>query len=159
MEIERKFLIRKMPDLTGIQPVHYERYYLHRDENVEERIQKKDSIYEYEYKKRISSLERTKEKRSLSESEFFELKQRASEAIIRDSYLLPSGVSIKIYHGKFEGLVRAEIEFKTREEATQYQPVSWMGEEITENPLGKDSKLLNLSGKEFYQMLQMQDNR
>lgn len=154
-EIERKFLVVTMPDLSGQEPIRYERYYLNRSDNVEERIQKKGDVYEYEKKEKISDLEHTKETHPISEEEFESLKTRASEAIIRDGYMISKNpdITIKIYHGKHEGLVRAEVEFGSLEEAQAFTPPTWMGKEITGTPLGKDSGLLDLSEEQFKEML------
>lgn len=153
MEIERKFLVKNIPDLSNITPIRYERYYLKRGDGIEERIQKKGEIFEYEIKKEVSKLERTANKKIITEEEFDKLKQNSSESILRDSYKLSNNLSIKIYHGRFEGLIRAEIEFETVELAKVYQSESWMGDEITDSPLGRDSKLLDLSDPEFHKLL------
>lgn len=154
-EIERKFLVKQMPSLVGIKPVHYERYFLQRDSTVEERIQKKGDSFEYEKKVTISPVESHKEKKTISEEEYNRLKEKASSAIIRDSYILSSEpyVSIKIYEGRFKGLIRAEVEFKSAEEANSFVPIDWMGEEITDSPLGRDGKLLDLTDQEFQELL------
>jgi len=153
MEIERKFLIKTMPDLSGIIPVHYERYYLKREGEVEERIQKKGKKFEYEKKIFVSTFERTKDKREISEEEFLRLKKEAGEAIVRDGYEFRDNISIKIYHGRFEGLLRAEVEFATKEDALVYKPEQWMGDEITTSSLGRDSTLLDLSENEFLSLV------
>jgi adenylate cyclase len=156
MEIERKFLIKELPDLSGIKPIGYERYYIKKDGESVERIQKKGDCYEYETKRSISHLEHKKEKRKITQEEFEELRRgKEQEGILRDSYLLSSNpdVSIKIYQGKFEGLARVEIEFASKEEAEEYIPKSWMGAEITVSPLGADARLLHLSRDEFLSLL------
>lgn len=150
-EIERKFFVKEMPDLSGIEPLHYERYFLSRANGVEERISKVNEKFVYEKKAEISSLERSREKKEISEQEFNQLKDKASEAIIRDRYNISSNpeVAIQIYHGRFEGLTRAEIEFKSEEEAKSFVPLSWMGKEMTGLPIARDSKLLDLTNEEF----------
>lgn len=154
-EIERKFFVQRLPDLTGITPIHHERYFLHRDEGVEERITKKDGRYVYEQKTEVSELERSQEKREISEKEFNTLKKDTSDAIIRDSYLLSKRphITIKIYRGRFEGLIRAEVEFETPEEAASFTPLPWMGEEMTGLPIARDSKLSHLTAEEFRKYL------
>ena len=150
-EIERKFFVKQMPDLSGIEPLHYERYFLSRANGVEERISKVNEKFVYEKKTEISSLERSREKKEISQQQFNELKEKASEAIVRDRYNIPSNpeATIQIYHGKFEGLVRAEVEFKSEEEAKSFVPFLWMGKEMTELPIARDSKLLDLTNEEF----------
>lgn len=152
MEIERKFLIKELPDLSPKEPIRYERYFIKIENGLEERVQKKGDKYEYEIRKTISDIQRTKEKRSITEEEFIEFKKgKENEGIIRDSYLISEkpNITIKIYRGRFEGLIRAEVEFNSEEEARDYKPESWMGSEITTSPLGMDSRLLHLTPEEF----------
>lgn len=83
--------------------------------------------------------------------EFDKLKEGASEAIIRERYDISYNpkISIQIYHGRFERLIRAEVEFNSEEEARNFIPLNWMGEEMTGLPIARDGKLLDLSPKEF----------
>lgn len=148
-EIERKFLIKEMPDLTGIIPIHYERYFLYNKDGIEIRIQQKNDFFELERKTVISRTERTTEKIEISKDEFEQLKQFCSEGIERDSYKLDNGASIKIYSGKYKGLVRVEFEFNNQQELNSFSPPSWVGREITDSRLGKDSELIRLSSEEF----------
>lgn len=178
-EIERKFFVKTMPDLSGIKPQKYERYFLergsgaknrlengaeNRSENrpengakraTEIRISKVDDSYKYEVKREISALERTREKREITKEKFDRLKQGTHEAIIRDRYNIPSDhdstheIAIQIYHGRFEGLIRAEVEFETQEDAEAFVPLPWMGEEMTGLPIARDSKLPDLTEEEF----------
>jgi adenylate cyclase len=125
MEIERKFLIKELPDRSRIKPVHYERYYLQKGKDMVVRIQKKGENYEYETKRTISDLEHEKEKHSITQEEFESLRKgKESEVIIRESYQIQCEptISIKIYHERFEGLSRAEVEFLTKAEAENYTP-------------------------------------
>lgn len=156
MEIERKFLVKELPDLSGIKPIRYERYYLNKEDRLVERIQKKGDRYELETKKTISHLEHDKQKRYISQEEFESLRKgRESEGINRDGYAVSFApdISIKVYHDRFEGLVRAEVEFDSKEEAEAYLPERWMGTEITTSPLGADARLLHLSKDEFLSLL------
>jgi CYTH domain-containing protein len=157
-EIERKFFVNVMPDISGIKALHYERYFINRDNGdngIEERISKIDDEFWYQRKVEISELERTQEKKRISESEFNQLKEKASEAIIRDRYNLSFNpdIVIQIYHGRFEGLIRAEVEFNSEAEAKSFIPLSWMGEEMTGLPIARDSKLLDLTDSEFRKYL------
>lgn len=155
MEIERKFLVKEMPDLSGITPIRYERYFLTITEGVEERIQKTNERYTYEKKVAVDELTRSTELKQITAQEFEELKAKSGKAILRDSYLLSSGISIKIYHGDYEGLVRAEVEFASTDEAKNYKPESWMGNEITDSPLGRDSKLLELDSRSVLRLIKV----
>jgi len=41
-------------------------------------------------------------------------------------------VELDVYRGLNDGLVVAEVEFETEEEANEYTPESWFGEEVTQ---------------------------
>ncbi len=161
MEIERKFLVTALPDISGEPPIRYERYFLKDADGVQERIQKKGDTYELEIKRALpgadSFVSHEKEKHSITKEKFESLKQgKESNGIIRDGYLISENpeISIKIYHGRFEGLVRAEVEFPSIESAETYTPEPWMGEEITNSPLGMDARLLHLTSDEFKSLLE-----
>ena len=85
-EIERKFLVKKLPDLSNKTPIWYERYFLQITPDYEDRIQKKGDKYEREKKRKTSYLTRETEKFEISKEEFEKLKKVASKSIIRESY-------------------------------------------------------------------------
>lgn len=154
-EIERKFLIKELPDLSQKVKIGYERHYLFDKNGIELRVQRKGDKFELERKVHISAVERTKDKIEISEEEFNLLKPLTIGAIIRDSYTLSTkpDLTVKIYHGKYEGLVRAEVEFDTTEELEAFQVPDWCGREITGTPLARDSQLLKLTDEEFRRAL------
>lgn len=152
MEIERKFLVSEMPDISGIVAVPYERYYTRIEEGFSERIQRKGERYEIETKRKLSDLEHDKNKRSISREEFeLHRPQSVGVGIVRDSYNISDNprISIKVYHGQFEGLVRAEIEFDSVDSAEAFDPLPWMGREITGTSLGLDAELVRLTDAQF----------
>jgi adenylate cyclase len=154
-EIERKFFVREMPDLTGLVALTDERYFLYRSSTGTIRFQKRGFRFELERMTRLSDLERTQEKWSITEAEFEALKALASAAIVRDSFLLQDNpqVTIKVYRGRHEGLVRAEIEFPSADAARAFAPPEWMGREMTDTPLAHDSSLLDLDDEAFARLL------
>lgn len=155
-EIDRKFFVKEMPDLSGITALSCERYFLERGDGHETRISKVGDSYIYEDKSEISSLERAGIKKELTREQFESFKKSSSEMIIREQYNLSTNpdIDIQIYHGRFEGLVRAEVEFNSEQEARAFIPPGWMGKEMTRLPIARDSKLLNLSDEEFKLYLQ-----
>lgn len=150
-EIERKFFIKEMPDLSGIEPLHYERYFLERGNGKEIRISKINDSYVYEEKSELSELERTRTKREITREEFEQLKEKASEGLVRDRYAFSSNpdIAIQVYRGRFEGLIRVEVEFDSEEEAKAFLPLPWMGKEMTGMPIARDGQLIELSDEEF----------
>ncbi|HSH55376.1 MAG TPA: hypothetical protein VK983_00960 [Candidatus Limnocylindrales bacterium] len=153
VEIERKFLVTSLPDLKSRPSLSYERYYLPSKDGEEVRIQKKGDKYEIERKITLSGLSRETLRHSLTQNEYRDLKHEAGKGIERESYDFGNGLTVKIYKGRFSGLIRAEKEFSSEQEAADYQPESWFGNEITHSPLGRDKSLLSLSNKEFEDLL------
>lgn len=137
--------------MSGIAPLHYERHILKNEGNIEERISKINEKYFYERKELLSSLERTREKKEISAEEFDTLKKVAPDALVRDRYDISENpkISIQVYRGKYEGLMRAEVEFTSVEEAENFVPLPWMGVEMTTLPISRDATLLELSDEEF----------
>lgn len=155
-EIERKFFVRQLPSLEGIQPLHYERYILSNDGEKEVRIQKVNDTYTYEEKSSVSDLERTRTKKEITKEEFDTVKAESSgKALIRDRYNISSNpeIAIQIYHGDFEGLIRAEVEFDSEEQAKTFKPLDWMGKEMIGLPIARDATLIKLSKSELQEFL------
>ena len=150
-EIERKFFVKRFPELFIPEPIRYERYFLERKPGLEIRIQRKGDKFFYEKKIEISDLERSGERKEISEGEFESLKKNASQVIMRDKFIVSENpeIAIQVYDDRFAGLVRAEIEFDSVEEAKAFVPLEWMGEEMTGLPIARDSKLLDLTDEEF----------
>lgn len=155
-EIERKFLVAKMPNLRGIKKVSQERYFIQRGDLFEEGLKRKDSFFSYESKFTLSPQEKTREKIFITKEEFDALKEKGTQILERDSYLLSKKkpvISIKKYKGIFRELVLAEVEFDSIEELKSFKPLDWMGIEVTDTPLGKDARLVDLDRKHFLKIL------
>lgn len=154
-EIERKFFIKEMPDVSRLKSIQDERYYLYHGNGIELRFQKHGETYEFERMAQCVDLSRTQEKIEITEKEFEALKQFGKGPIFRESFLISKSpqITIKIYHGRLEGLIRAEIEFKSLDEARKFSPLNWMGKEMTEMPIAKDALLIDLTDEEFHKLI------
>lgn len=156
LEIERKWFVSVLPDLTQLKPWHDERYYLYSDEERSIRFQKRETFFEIERMESVSSLSRKQEKLLITEMEFEALKKIAKGPLDRDSYLLQKEpqLTLKLYHGPFHGLIRAEVEFTSEAQAKAFIPLPWFAHEIDgQCPLGRDSVLVNLSHEQFTALL------
>ncbi|HUB93883.1 MAG TPA: hypothetical protein VMB52_05260 [Verrucomicrobiae bacterium] len=142
-EIERKFLVAKLPDVPILKRYTSERYLLQSDKETEIRITHSGDKYFYEQKRVVSDTERTRDKYVISEEEFNELKAAAYGKLVRETLLLNENpkVVVQVYKGEYEGLMRAETEFQDRVAADQYVPDTWMGREITGSSIARDSSL------------------
>lgn len=152
-EIERKFLVKILPNLVGIRAEKWERYFLELGKE-EKRISKIDNKYFYEEKNKVDNLTANKDIKEISKNEFNELRKKAIGSLKRKSYLISKNptISIKIYEEKFEGLTRVEFEFENENVAKTFLPPEWTGKEITGTKLGRDGKLVQLTRKEFLKL-------
>lgn len=155
-EIERKFLVNKMPSLYGVKKVEQERYFIQRGVLFEEGIKRKGELYQYESKFTLSKKERTRENVWITKEEFEKLKEKGTQILERDSYIISKKkpiISIKKYKGVYRGLVLAEVEFDSVGEMEEFIPFPWMGIEVTDTPFGRDATLIDLDRKEFLKIL------
>lgn len=151
-----------MPNIDSVEPISNEEHFLQHGDLVEERIQKRGDAYEYEIKTLFGSHEWHRDKKCISKEEFFILKTKASKGLFRDSYFLSKNkprVSIKKYHKDYSGLIFAQVEFDSHEEAEMYEPLPWMGAEITNSRLGRDAWLIELDREHFLEILRTEENR
>lgn len=150
MEIERKWLVKYLPDLRKYKKVSYERHFLYSDSNVEIRVQKKGDLYFFERKVLVNNIQRENTLFEISKSEFEYFKGTSTSSLERDSYQVSDrpNISIKVYKGKYEGLVRVEVEFQTVSQANSFQPLEWFGKEITGSEIANDRKLVTLTSEQ-----------
>ena len=104
----------------------------------------------------------TREKREITETEFNQLKASAKKVIIRENYLLEDGnprLTINRYLGDYKGLTFVEAEFDNQEDGDMFEPLSWMGTEITNCPLGRDAWILSLDREHFLKILDTENDK
>ncbi|MDO4519699.1 MAG: CYTH domain-containing protein [Eubacteriales bacterium] len=136
MEIERKFLIPKenLPkDLASFPCHHIEQGYLCTSPVV--RIRRQDDTYYLTYKS-AGLMAREEYNLPLDAASYAHLKPKADGIVIsKDRYLLPekNGLTIEldVFNAPYEGLYLAEVEFSSEEEANEYIPPEWFGEDVT----------------------------
>ncbi|MGN0308774.1 MAG: CYTH domain-containing protein [Lachnospiraceae bacterium] len=132
MEIERKFKVKLLPDLSGF-PVHLlEQGYLCTDPVV--RIRREDESCYLTYKGK-GLLVREEYNLPLTREAYQHLLSKADGRIIRKKrYLIPfeeKTIELDIFDAPFNGLQIAEVEFTSEEEALSFLPPDWFGEEVT----------------------------
>jgi len=136
MEIERKFLIKKLPeDLASYPYSDLTQAYLNRGPVV--RIRKADDTYELTYKG-SGLLAREEYNLPLNRENFEHLLTKADGHVIeKRRYRIPCGqytIELDIFKGAHEGLILAEVEFPTVEEALRFKGPDWFGEDVTHCP-------------------------
>ena len=144
VEIERKYLIKKLPDNLAEYESHLiEQAYLCTDPTI--RVRKSDDDYYMTYKGR-GLLERTEYNLPLNRDAYEKLVKKAEGNIIEKTrFRIPdrNGLTIELdlFHGAFEGFVMAEVEFPDLAAAESYIPPVWFGKEVTSDPRFQNASL------------------
>ena len=134
MEIERKYLIHSIPfDLNNYPHREIEQAYLNVDPVI--RIRRKDDDYFLTYKSK-GLLAREEYDLPLNAESYTHLLEKVDGNILtKTRYEIPLGdhllIELDIFHGKFEGLILAEVEFPSMEEANNFTPPDYFGEDVT----------------------------
>lgn len=132
MEIERKFTIKELPDLTKYESKDLIQGYICTDPVV--RVRKEDDEYYMTYKGR-GLLCREEYNLPLNETAFWHIIQKADGIVIHKTrYLIPYGkytIELDIFHDDLEPLVMAEVEFDSEAEAHEFILPDWFLEDVT----------------------------
>lgn len=153
MEIEKKFLIKRLPeDLSKYRKEEIEQGYLCKDPTL--RVRKLDDKYILTYKARIKSEKSVScadsgnsgeardvhindEREVFISREAYEhlLKKADGNIITKDRYVIPIGnglnCELDIFKGKLSGLVFGEVEFPSEEAAAEFAPPDWFGKNVS----------------------------
>lgn len=158
MEIERKFLIEKLPpELTGYEVLLIEQAYLCTAPVI--RIRRENDNYYLTYKGK-GLMAREEYNLPLNKDAYEHLLTKADGNIISkkrylipvakpvfaSGYSLPPGtvsltVELDIFEPPFAPLIIAEVEFPDEEMANAFIPPAWLGEDVTDNPKYHNSSL------------------
>ena len=137
MEIERKYLIKDINTL----PINLKDYPHHEIEqaylNTEPviRVRRQDDAYYLTYKSK-GLMAREEYNLPLNKIPYEHLLEKADGNILtKTRYEIPLNdhltIELDIFHGKFEGLILAEVEFPSMEEAENFTPPEYFGEDVT----------------------------
>ncbi len=149
MEIERKFLVISPPDGYSSYPFHQiEQAYLCTEPVI--RIRRQDESYYLTYKSK-GLLSREEYNLPLTKEAYFHLLKKADGNILtKKRYLIPVPnrpdltIEFDVFEGKFSGLMLAEVEFKTEEDAKAFTPPHWFSKDVTYSGEYQNSRLSKL---------------
>ena len=147
MEIERKFLIKKLPyNLTSYKARKIEQAYLCTDPVV--RVRRDNDDYYLTYKSK-GMIVREEYNLPLTKEAYGHLLAKADGNIItKTRYEIPEKdnltIELDVFEGKFDGLLLAEVEFASEEEALGYIPPEWFGEDVSNSTKYHNSTLSRL---------------
>lgn len=134
MEIERKYLIPKIPaDIDSFPHRRIEQGYLCTEPVVRIRRDADDYILTYKSK---GLMVREEYNLPLTKDAYEHLKEKVDGRIIcKDRYCIPYGdhliIELDIFYNDLAPLVLAEVEFADEEEANSFTPPQWFGEDVT----------------------------
>lgn len=134
MEIERKYLIKSLPENLSSYSFHLiEQGYLCTNPVV--RVRREDDSYYMTYKG-AGLMSREEYNLPLNKEAYDHLIKKADGNIItKKRWLIPidHGLTIEldIFEGCFDGLIIAEVEFDSEAEANDFTPPDWFGEDVT----------------------------
>lgn len=161
MEIERKYLIRSLPeDLYRWEHYEIEQAYLCTSPTV--RIRRKGDEYFLTVKQRIvtdsSAIHNREEEFAISDQSYQQLLAKCDKGKISKTryridlrQMLDDGAytglvaELDIFHGSHEGLMLVEVEFPNTETANHFVPPSWFGEDVSTDPCYRNSFLASMS--------------
>jgi adenylate cyclase len=138
-EIERKFLVRKMPDGLTSYPSNEisQGYLVSLDDGTQVRLRRTGDNYSLTFKCGTGNVREEREV-ELTAAQFGALwPATEGKRLVKTRYMVPLGervVEIDVYHDRHEGLVVAEVEFRDEEAAKIFQPPDWLGHDVTGDP-------------------------
>lgn len=149
MEIERKYLVSQMPENYLSYPFHQiEQAYLCTEPVV--RIRREDENYYLTYKSK-GLMVREEYNLPLTKEAYGHLLSKADGNVLtKKRYLLPVPertdltIELDVFAGKFDGLVLAEVEFESEDDACSFRPPEWFGEDVTYSGEYQNSRLSRL---------------
>lgn len=134
MEIERKFLVKNIPDdLSKYKMRQIEQGYLSTSPVV--RVRRDNDEYYLTYKGK-GKMAREEYNLPLNKDAYEHLIKKADGNIItKKRYEIPEKddltIELDIFEGVFKGLIIAEVEFSSEDEANSYIPADWFPEDVT----------------------------
>jgi adenylate cyclase len=134
MEIERKFRLGRLPDLSSSDGEPIEQGYLAVGSEGEVRLRRKGARTLLTVK-RGSGLSRAEAEVEVSAEQFEALWPLTEGRRLRKRRHTVGHddveIEVDVYEGELEGLAVAEVEFASEEEARAFRPPSWLGDEVT----------------------------
>jgi adenylate cyclase len=134
MEVERKFRLRQPPDLSSSESDPIEQGYLAVSADGEVRLRRKGDKTLLTAK-RGAGLSRGEAEVEISAEQFEALWPLTEGRRLRKRrHVLPHDgleIEVDVYQGGLEGLIVAEIEFDSEEQARGFEPPDWLGDDVT----------------------------
>ena len=151
-EVERKFLIKTIPDNLESYPHSLiEQGYLCTSPVL--RVRRLDDTYILTYKS-SGMMIREEYEHPLTKEGYRHLIAKADGLIIsKTRYRIPDNsghtIELDIFHGKLDGFIMAEVEFSSENDAASYTPPEWFDREVTQDPAFHNSRISRMNEAEL----------
>lgn len=148
-EIERKFLVKELPNLEGYKKQYIRQGYI--STNPVLRIRQQDNNYIFTFKGK-GDIKRLEIETELSKEEFDNLWEKIEgNSITKYRYIIPLYnnfvAQLDIYEDNLKGFMNIEVEFDSLEQANGFDIPSWFGEDITKDIRYTNAYLSKISKK------------
>ncbi len=159
MEIERKYLLKRIPDNLA-QYTHHDiiqAYILNYDPVL--RIRRWDDDYILTYKSK-GMMSRIEEELPLNKESFEKLLKKTEGIIIsKTRYIIPDNkgntIELDCFHDELEGVYLAEVEFKDEESANAYTPEDWFYKDVTFDGTFHNSRISTADTDEIRRIIEV----
>ena len=134
MEIEKKYLLKEVPELEKFEHHKIEQAYLCTGPVV--RVRREDENYYMTYKG-SGMMSREEYNLPLTKESYEHLKAKADGNVIsKTRYLIPLEgtdlvAEVDVFEKPFAPLILAEVEFVSEDAANAFIPPEWFGEDVT----------------------------
>ncbi len=155
MEIEKKYLVKEIPfDLEKLEKEEIEQGYLCIKPTVRIRKSNDDYFLNYKWKNKSVSddnaIHNIEYEMPLTKENYEHLLSKVDNyMIIKTRYLIPLSdghkVELDVFDGHLKGLMFAEIEFNSDDDAVNFEKPEWLGEDITTDKFYDNTLLSKLS--------------
>ncbi len=167
MEIEKKYLIKSLPkNLKQFKVKEIEQGYLFTNPVI--RVRKSNDKYILTYKSRDNLDIDTESLCVANEIEmpitkdcYEHLREKSDGLVIsKKRYIIPLSsfsseygelvAELDVFYGELEGLVYVEVEFESTNQAREFKPPSWFGEDVSDDLRYRNGVLSKLQSREEF---------
>lgn len=155
-EIEKKYLIKKLPDkLNNYPSSKIEQGYLCRNPVL--RVRRRDNEYILTYKSHGMMIREEYEHPLTAEGYNHLINKTDGTVITKTRHFIPDNcghtIELDIFDGNLKGFIMAEVEFSSASEADSYIAPDWFDDEVTLNPSFHNSRLSQMNEFECEEFL------
>lgn len=160
MEIEKKFLVKDIShlDLINYNKIEMVQDYLYIDKLTIVRkrkcIKNNKTIYTYTIKTDKNNLSVNEIEKEITEDEYTGLLTNSIyNSLSKTRYIIPYIENLKIeldiFHGIYDGIIFAEIEFNSEEQANSIPVPEWFDKELSHTITNSDMAMRKIEIEEF----------